>query len=253
VSKSLTVFLVGVLGLGSCGAFALDAAAPSPVTTQFYSETYASPFNFNPINFQRVQEEFHNLEFQLPHTQQTLTPFASFENYNDLTSTDLALAIGLKGHVIENLQFELALRREYLNEPPLTRWNPRVGLIYGQFWSLPWDSLYADAYAESFYEVPEMMSPFWTFSGWAQVGYRFWEIESWAVDPIVIGVRDNQNANALTVGAQYEMLQLGPQVVYFLEQPQISMSLKLTQTWTSTSSAPVVNGFWYLFAMGVQF
>jgi hypothetical protein len=160
--------------------------------------------------------------------------------------------LGLKSKLFESLTLEVAIRREGLFQVESSRWNFRTGLVYGGYWEFS-KNIHADVYAEIYYAFPEFIDSYFTQAASAQVGYRYFENEKFSFDPITLGVRNSDNSNNAIAGADFITIHIGPQATFSFKQPQASITLNVSKSNSYSRSGTIINQYWLLLAMGVNF
>ena len=238
--------------LGSPGE--TQGSEPRSARFELYSETYASAFSTSPVNFQRATLNLIRLD-----KWGATSVFVAGERYADESSANISGELGLMKPLVANLSLVASVRREYLNDAEQTNWVARGGLVYGRFFDLPLRGTFADTYAELFYRAPfdQVAGQVGglTLSGWAKYGYRLVSTDHFSLDPLMVMARAFDSSDRTYLGADYQSINVGPQLTYFLPSPNFSVNLILSRAFTHSFTAPdsIVNQTWFLFALGASF
>lgn len=215
----------------------------SPLQTDFYAEMYSSPLT-------KVSNQFQRLRL----ISTTFTPWSPYLGFERFSSQGVSNVTGEAGvrNVFGEWQLLVSIRREKLNDSAFAFWNLRAGLIYSRFWQLQ-GPFFADAYAELFADQQESQKAGASLSGWGKLGYRFYQKNHLFWDPAIVGVRFYDNTERRVYGSDYQLLQFGMQGGIYFDRPEISSTVIVTKSWGRSQSAPVVNDYWLLWALGVRF
>ena len=223
--------------------------------SDLYFESYKNPVRSGNTDFGRIETE--NTQFILnTGTALDFTPTLAIEQYQSLNDrTNLGIEAGTKSKAWNNMVVSAFLERTYLNDSSFAFSQIKAGATYGNFWNHIYrEELFTEVYAELFAFIPEKQVSYLAGTGWAKLGYRLYEKNNWVLDPLIFEYRMTDNTNQNLAGPDYRVVNLGPRATFWWSQPELSCSLFIAHSWTSSRQSEISPASdWFLFSLGVRF
>jgi hypothetical protein len=225
-----------------------------------YAENYKTVVRSTPVTFDRwlvtraqfVRPEgilhlgFEHYSTGVFENSQSRQSLQAVVGYKQSLSRYLNLSIGLLSH-------DLALKTD-------RGYSVRTGFTGGTIVFFESPSLFMESYYESFVQdmhtraVPE--KSFVTATAWGKLGWRLRksELHPFIIDPLVAELRGHSNTETSLAGPSYAVLNLGPRLTYYQDDPNLFASLLLTKTHNlNRVSGQSVSDNWVLLSFGGGF
>lgn len=263
--KIITLFLVLIQIYVSVGVaqengeqemLAMTAKAEKVFDIDIYTETYRLPFNSKASDFERLRSIYREGSMFQDSEWFKSNIFFGIENEHlEDFNANLMFQLGLLHESADKISWVGLVERINLTDSRLGYFQGKLGLYSGDQSKFEDIRFFSEYYFESFILLPEKTFAFITFAGSARVGYRFYELNHWIIDPVIFELKGSDSSNKFAYGPDYLMLNIGPRINYWFSKPTLSFSLFASRSYTTsyTKKNSDSNPYWVIFYLGAGF
>lgn len=267
-NKLKHILLTLILILGTLSTYAnpstqtpdsADAPTPQSWLLDFYGESYKSITQKASVLFDRWRLSKPqlflpngNLEFSIEHFN-----FGTTLQYPHQTLVSLTAGYSLQF----NRYFKLMIsaRAENISSPASHGWSLRSGFLGGTFAPIGEQGLFYETYYEAYLESltnPYVKNNFFAMSSaWAKLGWRWDQIKRpLFFDPLILEGRIYRNNSPTLAGDNYSLLNIGPRILFYKENPNFSISLFGGRSFgLDQQTKKLAEPTWFVLSFGGQF
>ncbi len=235
---------------------AMTAKSSKVFDFDVYAETYRLPFNSKASDFERLRSIYREESMLQESEWFKSNIFFGIENEHlEDFKSNLKFQLGLLHENPGGISWVGLVERNNLTDSRLGYFQGKLGVYSGNQSKLDDIRFFSEYYFESFFLAPEKTFAFVTFAGSARVGYRLYELNHWIIDPLIFELKGSDSSNKFAYGPDYLMMNIGPRINYWFNNPTLSFSLFASRSYTTsyTKKNSDSNPYWVIFYMGAGF